>query len=101
MLRKSPCNLQELFWCSRILPAICRRLSGVPESFLQLAADFLVFRNPSCNLQQTFWCSGILPADCRELSDVPETFLQITGRFRGTDAGKQLKLILRPDKCQF
>ena len=68
MLRKSPCNLQELFWCSRILPAICRRLSGVPESFLQLAADFLVFRNPSCRLQGTFRCSRNLPADHREVS---------------------------------
>ena len=40
MLQKSPCNLQETFWCSRILPADCRELSDVPETFLQIAGRF-------------------------------------------------------------
>ena len=68
MLQKSPCNLQELFWCPGFLPATCRRLSDNPESFLQPAGDFLVVQNPSCRLQGTFRCSRNLPADRGEVS---------------------------------
>ena len=54
MLQKSPCNLQELFWCPGFLPATCRRLSGVPESFLQIAGNFQMFPKPSCRSRGGF-----------------------------------------------
>jgi hypothetical protein len=56
-------------------------LSGVHETFLPYAGDFLVFPKPSCRTQETFWCSRNLPAVRRELATVGETFSQGAGRF--------------------
>ena len=64
------CNLQEAFWCSRIRPAICRKLSGVPETLLQICEEHS--GNP-----ETFFHI------CEDISGVPENVLRIAGSFRG------------------
>jgi hypothetical protein len=47
-------------------PQMCMKVSGTPESFLQVAGRFLEHQKVSCRLQEVIWIIRKFPADCRK-----------------------------------